>query len=184
MTLAGIANRSIRTKGVAQDRQLLLHRPAPPARYPANNLDPSAHTTARMTARSIRLAIVRHHRSRKRAAISLSHTRRARRPPDHGYSRLRRHWTCSTRSRCYVGCSTARLPPSTSCSDPPTFLRLVQPPTRQRAEPLSVSMRKPTVASTAPASASPLTPTSTWRCHFILASRSSKTSTKSPLRVA
>jgi hypothetical protein len=44
--LAGIANRTLRAKGIAQDRQLLLHCPTAPTR---NDLNPSAHTTARMS---------------------------------------------------------------------------------------------------------------------------------------
>src|SRR5690606_29904191 len=65
LALARIANRSTRSERIPQDHQLLLHRPAPPARYPADDLDPSAHTTARMTTRSISLAIVQLRRSQK-----------------------------------------------------------------------------------------------------------------------
>jgi hypothetical protein len=65
MPLACIANRSTRSERVPQDRQLLLYSPAPPTRYPANDLDPSGYTTARMTTRSFNLAIVQRRRSQK-----------------------------------------------------------------------------------------------------------------------
>src|SRR3546814_8871810 len=58
------------------------------------------------------------------------------------------------------------------------------PPTRQRADPTSVNIRNATVATSAPTIASPDTATRTKRCHLILSSRSSKTSTKSLLTAA
>jgi hypothetical protein len=62
-----------RGEAVPQDRQLLLNRPAPPSGNPPNDLDPSSHTTARMTTRSIILAIARHHRSRKERQSAYRH---------------------------------------------------------------------------------------------------------------
>lgn len=84
------ADRTLRPKRIPQDRQLLLHRPAAAAGNPADNLNPSSHTTAhmtgRMSARSTRLAII-HPRPppSKGAAISASIPHRARRPTAHGY---------------------------------------------------------------------------------------------------
>jgi hypothetical protein len=62
--LAGVTHRTLRAKGIAQDRQLLLYCPAAPTR---NDLNPSAHTTARMsthmTARWYTFDLVIHRRS-------------------------------------------------------------------------------------------------------------------------
>jgi hypothetical protein len=60
MSLAGRPDRSARAKCIAQHRQLLLHRLAPTARHAANDLDPSSHTTSRMTTRRVHFDIVRH----------------------------------------------------------------------------------------------------------------------------
>jgi hypothetical protein len=46
-------DRPIRPKRIAQDRQLLLNRPAAPAPDPPNKLDTTTHTTGRMSGRYI-----------------------------------------------------------------------------------------------------------------------------------
>lgn len=70
MAFARIANRAVRPECTAQDRQLLLHCPAPPTR---NNLDPSAHTTAHMTARCSAFDLTIHRRSvsKRQSALHL-----------------------------------------------------------------------------------------------------------------
>ena len=47
------ANRSTRTERIAQHRELLLDRPGAPARHARHHLDPTTHTIARMTTRSL-----------------------------------------------------------------------------------------------------------------------------------
>src|ERR1700710_97120 len=48
MTLARRPDRPPRPKRIAQGGQLLLDRPAAPARYPTDNLDTTTHMTGRM----------------------------------------------------------------------------------------------------------------------------------------
>src|SRR3546814_13619785 len=70
----------------AQDRQLLIFRPTA---TPAHDRDPTAHTITHMTThentRSRRSAILAHHRSSQRAAISTPQQLPARWPSGHGY---------------------------------------------------------------------------------------------------
>ncbi len=72
-----------------QNPQLLLHRPAPTTRHPANNLNPSSHMSARMTTRPFALVIGHQRRPSKGTAINPSTRLRARRPADPAYADMR-----------------------------------------------------------------------------------------------
>src|SRR3546814_18451578 len=71
--LARCRDRAVGAKRLAQDRQLLIHRPTATT---ANERDPTAHTITHMTGhkstRSSRSDILAHHRARKRGVSGKS----------------------------------------------------------------------------------------------------------------
>lgn len=66
MPLTGGTHRAFTAKRITQDRQLLLHRPAPTTRHPANDFDPSGHTITYKTSCILIVEIVHHHRTKKK----------------------------------------------------------------------------------------------------------------------
>jgi hypothetical protein len=67
------------------NRQLLLHRPMPPAGNPPDHLDPTAHTTTRLTSPFLAAQIRHQHTPHQRVANSAARPARARRPSDRAY---------------------------------------------------------------------------------------------------
>ena len=76
----------VRPEGIAQHRQLLLDRAMPAPRNPPDHLDPTGHTTTRMTSPFLAVQIPHQHTPDQRVANSAAMPARARRPTDRAYS--------------------------------------------------------------------------------------------------